>query len=1651
MKMKFKIMSRSVSFLMALTLVFSLLPAGILSMKTSAAPAADIGISYTDPEGWGTVYGYVWEIGTENPDWPGEKLSTDDNGYYFLDLSAYKGKEVGVIFNVGSDAVQTADLKLPLLQSGDRFWCASSNKNEEPVATYRTYAPGAGPRVTVHFNANAAGWGNVNGYSWFLRGEEAEKPTGEWPGKSLSENSTNPGWYDLILMDFPVNTLGVIFNQDGGAQTGDIVLDLKGGETEYWVNGANAQPTTLAPSGWKSGYSVTVHYYNALNWQTVHNYAWDNDGRNDYCDYWPGKQVSEDPDHFGWYTMTVSNVQSNDLHCIFNNGTGGDGNQTDNISIHDLKAADTDGDRKVEFWYCNSTMTNTAPQQWNAGYAHDGARQFYVPGTFPGAGEWLANSNGMSYTGSNGVYRYTFTNVPAGTYSFKIAVNGAWTENYGVNGVADGMNYKVTLDRAGDVTVWYSDLSHVAQTSVSYEYGRNVTLSGGGIGSVRMYDHRLTGVYSTTVNLPKGSHSGIQISAGGKTYAFNPINLSEPKAVTFFVDPATGAYYQNAGGDPIDSSKVYYTTKESTYKSVMGAVPNTAATTFCIQTGSDVRQVELIVGREADILLHVPMTAANGDDGTTLWSCNPDFSGCTIADNYWYYFALRNESGDRKLYSDDVGDWGTGKLVPDGMEWSYNLVIHKNGFQTPDWLKDAVIYQIFPDRFFNGDASNDRAQTSARGDVDYEFPAWDKLPENPSLITRPDYPNTAFKGDGQYSNEIYGGDLKGITEKIEYLKALGVTVIYLNPVFSSISNHRYDACDYMAIDPILGTLGDFEEMVAAAEANGMHIILDGVFNHVSDDSVYFDRYYKFLGKSEKIGAYPYWAYVYDLINDHGYGYEAAKTEAKRYFTTKYGITDFSYTEWFKINNEKCSYSDTIGDRAGKKVYSYEGWWGYDSMPVIYSTNGSEYQTGNWAEEIIYNAEGTSVTQYWIAKGSDGWRLDVANEVSNETWQRFRESVKAMNSSTVTVLGDGSTTYDDENDAAIVGEIWSDAAYYLLGDMYDSVMNYLFRDAAAGFARTYRINRDNKYEKLDSDYTAWDALNTLEATRERYPQEAFYAMMNLVGSHDTARILSYLDHVEDDGWSNENMANAYPTYAGTSQQAKKLQYMVALIQFTYPGAPTIYYGDEIGMVGSDDPDDRRAFEWGKGNKELVEWYALLAQIRNQYQALRTGSLEPFAPNRDVMGYVRRGTDGSFVIMANRLGSAQSVTVDLESLGVGSESVLTDLLTGTQFHVSGGMVTITVPACGGVILKVGTAEKQTLSAEKIAALRPAYDTSYVEETQKWTVTYSWTGAPEGVKLPASVFVKDGGACNVDTAYTAATVIEQKNEAGKVTGRWFFSGWSRSGRLTVTGDIAITGSWRFEKVTPPSGFDVTYVWGDGPSGLVLPGQKDIPAGTEHKVDEAYTSATVIEVKNAQGTVVGKWTFSGWDQSGTITVNADVIITGSWKYEALTEDEWQVTYEWTNAPEGVTLPQGGTVINGKQFAVDTNYTAVSIIEETDADGNVTGRWIFSGWSKTGTITVTGDLVITGTWRYETVVIGTTPPPTEDTNDTTGPSQGTTDSGSEQKPTIPAGTDAPSEPKPAVKWWIVVAIGVAMALAGAGGGWFFWYSKRKKEDPTAQ
>lgn len=853
----------------------------------------------------------------------------------------------------------------------------------------------------------------------------------------------------------------------------------------------------------------------------------------------------------------------------------------------------------------------------------------------------------LDYVG-NGNYKKTFKNAKAGRYEYKVAMNYKWDpENYGAKGALKGANISIVIPNDMDLTVYYNDDSHNVVTNLDYKI-EDITLMNGSEEVSKLTDEKLNGIYTAKVQLNKGVYDKLSLLVKGdenKTVKIDKLTLDEDKLVTFSYDPITGICFNDLSTEKIDSSGVFYDSRIQDYKTPYGASAVENPISFNVKVKQDMaKEVKMVVGTPKGTEVLSMNKSGSYDDGNEKWtvSYTPENIG-----TYSYYFVVSNGS-DVKAYGDDDGYFGEGTIGNLGEVKNYEFNVCTKDFKTPDWLKNAVIYQIYPDRFFNGDSSNDYVQKYARGTTPYEFSSsWYALPKDPELALKEgyEYPDNANKGDmTAWSNDLYGGDLKGIEDKVKYLKALGVTVLYLNPIEQSISSHRYDATDYNKVDPQLGNMDDFVNLAKAAHENGMHIILDGVYNHVCDDSIYFDRYAKYVTEGKPLGAYQYWSKVYDEMNNNGLSQEDAEAKVTKDYADK-GITDLHYKDWFIINNKK------IADDGDSYHYEYEGWSGFDSMPVIQALGGSEYNVKSWAEELIDGKDST--TRYWLKQGSDGWRLDCGSEVSDETWRAFRKAVK------------------EEGDDAIVGEIWTDASCYLLGDMYDSVMNYRYRGAVLNYVRG--VEDDNSTKT-----SAKDSMKELEKMREQYPKEALQVMMNLVDSHDTQRILSALDGY---GKSERGFAK------DASDLAKKKMKLIPFLQMTYVGAPTIYYGDEIGMVGCDDPDNRRGFTWGKGDKDLVEWYAKLAAIRSSYEALRTGEVNPcdvqneFAD--DVMAYSRISADDKILVASNR--QENDIEVTLSTPGIEDGTKLTNILnTSETYTVTDGKITVKISALNGVIL-------------------------------------------------------------------------------------------------------------------------------------------------------------------------------------------------------------------------------------------------------------------------------------------------------------------------------------------------------------------------------
>lgn len=495
---------------------------------------------------------------------------------------------------------------------------------------------------------------------------------------------------------------------------------------------------------------------------------------------------------------------------------------------------------------------------------------------------------------------------------------------------------------------------------------------------------------------------------------------------------------------------------------------------------------------------------------------------------YWYAFKYRSEYGE--FYVTKTED-SLGTVSKDGAWWQQT--VYKKDFNVPEWIKGGIIYQIFPDRFYNSGAKKDNIPEDR-----YIVKEWNKVPEH-----------RQNNGDCSLGNDYYCGDLKGIEEKLPYLKSLGVSVVYLNPIFEAHSNHRYNTADYFRIDPILGNEADLISLCEKAEKSGIKVILDGVFSHTGADSVYFNSNQRY----DSLGA----------ANSH----------------------DSPYFSWYKFK----SYP-----------HDYEAWWGVKTLPEV--NENDPYFT-----EFITGENG--VLGYWLKKGIGGWRLDVADELPDEFLDNIRKAVKRENP-----------------DAYILGEVWEDASNkisygsrrrFLRGSQLDSVMNYPFADAIIEFI----LNADSK--KL---------VNTVLDICENYPKASIDSLMNHIGTHDTMRILTRLAADNPNITDRNEQAKAALSDAQLKNGIKKVM-LAAVIQYTLPGVPSLYYGDEIGLQGFGDPFCRGSFDWSRTDCELTKFYKKLGKVRRACTAYKDGEFIPILSDGGFLAFERTTANGSALTVVN----------------------------------------------------------------------------------------------------------------------------------------------------------------------------------------------------------------------------------------------------------------------------------------------------------------------------------------------------------------------------------------------------------------------------------
>ncbi len=528
---------------------------------------------------------------------------------------------------------------------------------------------------------------------------------------------------------------------------------------------------------------------------------------------------------------------------------------------------------------------------------------------------------------------------------------------------------------------------------------------------------------------------------------------------------------------------------------------------------------------DAQDIFEVEMSAAEYYDDYRAYECEISFE----TGLYFYSFRYTSDLGE---YFVTAFENNIGHISNEGKWWQ--LTCYDKDFLTPDWLKGGIIYQIFPDRFYN-------SGTKKKCVPDDRFLVSD-------TSKQPEYRQN--NGICSLGNDYYGGDLAGITEKLPYLASLGITCIYLNPIFEAHSNHRYNTADYEQIDPLLGDEKDLKKLCKKAEKYGIGVILDGVFSHTGNDSVYFNEYRRYTS----IGA--------------------AESE------------NSPYRGWYKFDNSPLGYS---------------AWWGVPSLPEVIEENPH-------FDKFITGENG--IIRKWMRYGVKGWRLDVADELPDSFLDNIRNALKA-----------------EDPDGLLLGEVWEDASNkisyekrrrYLDGSQLDSVMNYPFAEAVISFV------------KGGDGFVFMDKIMTV---LENYPKQVVDVLMNHLGTHDTARLLTMMGK---DGSPPRTRAEQATSRLDGAEYAKAINRLklAAVIQYTLPGVPSLFYGDEAGTEGWGDPFCRAFYPWGRENKELIDFYKSLGTFRRENKVFIEGEFEPLLGGLGVIAYLRKSDNEKILVAVNR---------------------------------------------------------------------------------------------------------------------------------------------------------------------------------------------------------------------------------------------------------------------------------------------------------------------------------------------------------------------------------------------------------------------------------
>ncbi|MCR4946601.1 MAG: glycoside hydrolase family 13 protein [Lachnospiraceae bacterium] len=617
-----------------------------------------------------------------------------------------------------------------------------------------------------------------------------------------------------------------------------------------------------------------------------------------------------------------------------------------------------------------------------------------------------------------------------------------------------------------------------------------------------------------------------------------------------------------------------------------------------------------------------------------------DYYDCIYQlNNEMLYFYFEIECGRQRYFYQICG---AVKEVSD--EWNFRL---SPGFATPEWAKGAVMYQIFTDRFCNGDPTNDveTGEYFYLGGLSQKVEDWNSVSKDASV------------------RDFYGGDLQGVINKLDYLQDLGIEVLYFNPLFVSPSNHKYDIQDYDYIDPHFGKIVDekgellpensakapenrqaskyinrvtnlknleegnklFQKLVEEAHKRGMKVILDGVFNHCGSFNKWLDR---------------------EKIYENQIGYEKGAYISK----------DSPYRRYFDFMG------GTWPDNG-----SYDGWWGHDTLPKL-NYEGSE---------ALYRYI-MRVGEKWVSApyNADGWRLDVAAdlghspEFNHRFWKEFRRRVKAANP-----------------DAIILAEHYGDPGAWMQGDEWDSVMNYdAFMEPLTWFLTGMEKHSDDKREELIGDTRFfWD---NIYRNYSRFLGPSIFVAMNELSNHDHSRFLTRTNH-------KVGRVAQLGVEAASEDVNMAIMREAVMVQMTWVGAPTVYYGDEAGLTGFTDPDNRRPYPWGKEDQELIRYHKELIALRKGCPELRRGSTRELTLEYNILAYGRFTIDEQSIVIINNNDCEKELNLKVADLGIPWEASAERLYYTDEngfsnaheiYPILNGYLKIKMPKTSGVILKV-----------------------------------------------------------------------------------------------------------------------------------------------------------------------------------------------------------------------------------------------------------------------------------------------------------------------------------------------------------------------------